>query len=78
MMEIEIREVVQTSWACPSQWDAWDINGDRYYVRYRHGELTVNSGGPGGPLLFEGEYGDFLDGIMEWEEVLRHTGMTMA
>lgn len=28
---------VQTSIACPSQWDAWDAEGNYYYLRYRSG-----------------------------------------
>ena len=28
---------VQTSLACPSQWNAWDAEGNYYYLRYRHG-----------------------------------------
>jgi hypothetical protein len=34
---ITIVKAVQTSMACPSQWDAWDEEGRYYYLRYRHG-----------------------------------------
>ena len=27
----------QTSWACPSQWDAYDDQGNYWYLRFRHG-----------------------------------------
>lgn len=27
----------QTSLACPSQWDAYDEDGNYWYLRYRHG-----------------------------------------
>ncbi|MFI5532149.1 hypothetical protein ACIA8O_26810 [Kitasatospora sp. NPDC051853] len=33
--------VVQTSAAFPSQWDAWTAAGQYLYLRYRHGEGTV-------------------------------------
>src|SRR5437870_4567412 len=28
---------VQISVACPAQWDAWDAEGNYYYLRYRSG-----------------------------------------
>lgn len=34
---ITIVRAVQTSIACPAQWDAWDQDGNYYYLRYRHG-----------------------------------------
>lgn len=34
---ITLVRVVQTSMACPSQWDAWDADDNYYYLRYRHG-----------------------------------------
>lgn len=38
---IKIVRAVQTCTACPSQWDAWDEEGNYYYLRYRHGLGTV-------------------------------------
>ncbi len=35
--EITLVRVTQTSIACPSQWDAWDADGNYYYLRFRHG-----------------------------------------
>jgi hypothetical protein len=34
---IVIVRAVQTSIACPSQWDLWDSEGRYLYARYRHG-----------------------------------------
>ena len=34
---ITIVRAVQTAMACPSQWDAWDADGNYYYLRYRSG-----------------------------------------
>jgi hypothetical protein len=34
---ITIVRAVQTCQACPSQWDAWDADGNYYYLRYRSG-----------------------------------------
>ncbi|AUY54639.1 hypothetical protein EH183_32160 [Streptomyces sp. CB01881] len=36
-----IARVVQTCGGCPSQWDAWTTGGQYLYLRYRHGEGTV-------------------------------------
>lgn len=35
--KIVLIRTVQTAIACPSQWDAWDADGNYYYLRYRHG-----------------------------------------
>jgi len=29
-------KAVQTCSACPSQWDAWDLDGNYWYLRHRH------------------------------------------
>lgn len=34
---ITLVRAIQTCIACPSQWDAWDADGNYYYLRYRHG-----------------------------------------
>jgi hypothetical protein len=36
-MAVRIVRAVQTSIACPSQWDLWDADGNYYYARFRHG-----------------------------------------
>jgi hypothetical protein len=36
-MVVKLTRVVQTSMACPAQWDAWDADGNYYYLRFRHG-----------------------------------------
>ncbi|WP_181442367.1 hypothetical protein [Streptomyces tateyamensis] len=39
--DVTLARVVRTSGACPSQWDAWTTTGQYLYLRYRHGEGTV-------------------------------------
>ncbi|MFD7480753.1 hypothetical protein ACFV8Z_54205 [Streptomyces sp. NPDC059837] len=39
--DVTLARVVQTSGSCPSQWDAWTTTGQYLYLRYRHGEGTV-------------------------------------
>lgn len=34
---ITLVRAVRTSIACPSQWDAWDADGNYYYLKYRSG-----------------------------------------
>lgn len=40
---ITLVRAVQTSVACPAQWDAWDAEGRYYYLRFRHGCGSVES-----------------------------------
>lgn len=39
--KIRIVRAVQTSMACPSQWDLWDAEGNYYYGRFRHGDGSL-------------------------------------
>ncbi|MFC7220764.1 hypothetical protein ACFQLX_21765 [Streptomyces polyrhachis] len=39
--DVSLARVVQTCGAHPSQWDAWTSGGRYLYLRYRHGEGTV-------------------------------------
>ncbi|MFD3455827.1 hypothetical protein ACFWVC_27075 [Streptomyces sp. NPDC058691] len=36
-----LSRVVQTCHGHPSQWDAWTVDGRYLYLRYRHGEGSV-------------------------------------
>lgn len=85
---IILTKAIQTSIACPSQWDAWDADGKYYYLRYRHGVGTV-SHYPGGPKFWERleekgelvahfEYGDGLDGSIGLEEFAQRAGTSLA
>jgi len=37
--------LVQTCYACPSQWEGKDTLGDSYYFRLRHGNFRVEKNG---------------------------------
>lgn len=39
---IHFAELTMTCISCPSQWDAWDADGNYYYIRYRFGRLRVD------------------------------------
>lgn len=43
MTAIVLVKVVETCVACPWQWDAWDADGQYYYMRHRHGTGTVHA-----------------------------------
>lgn len=42
-MTITLVRAVQTSEGFPSQWNAWDTNGQYYYLRYRRAHGTVHA-----------------------------------
>jgi len=74
---IQVKDLEQTSMACPAQWEFRTFQDRPVYVRYRWGYLSVCIGPPGGDVYdavggFEivGEdLGDNLDGFVEWEAV---------
>lgn len=73
-----LRELEQTCWACPSQWEGKTDEGKYVYVRYRWGILSVGFGKDEWAAVDDsksiGQYGDWLDGVMTTEEMLEHTG----
>ncbi len=80
-----IVRVVQTSFACPSQWDAWTDTGQYLYLRYRHGIGTVEAfddpdlltGANNGPLI-EFTHGNNLDGVIDLEQFVALAGLTLS
>ncbi|MFF9238409.1 hypothetical protein ACF1AY_15950 [Streptomyces sp. NPDC014776] len=38
-----LARVERTGWACPSQWNAWTVDGQYLYLRYRSGIGTVDA-----------------------------------
>lgn len=77
---LRLRGLVQTCGACPSQWDAVTTRGDVLYIRYRWGLLTVREDRVDGrgATRWRRDYRDPYHGVMETEEMLRETGMTLA
>lgn len=79
--------VVRTCIACPSQWDAWNAQGDYYYLRYRHGRGTVEQAPGPDPatwnpsnLIMVDQFteGNRLSGSMDLDEFLRYTAYSLA
>lgn len=82
-----LKKINQTSAACPSQWDAWDVEGNYYYIRYRWGILTVDKAASQDEwtartwfsgVIFDKDVGDDLDGFMTLSDMLGHTGLELA
>ncbi|MER7766992.1 hypothetical protein [Kitasatospora sp. NPDC096140] len=62
--------VVQTCSACPSQWDAWTADGQYLYLRYRHGEGSVEwHPGPDDEADTPESWNAGLSGLLvEWDD----------
>lgn len=87
-MTVTLVRAVQTCMACPAQWDAWDADGNYYYLRYRcgHGEIrryrTENWHDSDTDEYVETiasfEYGHPLDGSIGLTEFAHLAGVTLA
>jgi hypothetical protein len=86
-MSIALAKVVQTCYACPSQWDAWDAEGRYYYLRYRSGIGTVDAyanpdpdtwNEPPDGAVAKFEHGDGLDGMISLNDFLALAGLCFA
>jgi hypothetical protein len=83
---ITLVRAIQTSAVCLSQWDAWDADGNYYYIRYRFGQIKVcRYSGPGWyrtgedpQVIAELEHGGQLDGNITLPELARLAGLRLA
>lgn len=80
MNRLKVRYCEHTCDACPSQWDIFTEDGRYIYGRYRWGylELTLTDSPETffagmGEVIFEGVFGDDLDGYMSTDELQRLT-----
>jgi hypothetical protein len=81
-------ELVRLERTCdshPSQWDGWDAGHRYFYIRYRHGVLTVDLAADQdewrareGRRIYVGTHGGEYDSEMTTAEMLRHTQMVLA
>jgi hypothetical protein len=89
MSEVIIVRAVETCSACPSQWDAWDMDGNYWYLRHRHGRgqawkypssdwRTWPDGPPRMSYEYDGESTEEIgDGYVSLEEFCRRTGLNL-
>lgn len=85
---ITLVRAVQTSMACPSQWDAWDAEGNYYYLRYRHGHGSVEQyedenwtdaePGQWHRTISWFNEGDHLDGVIELPRFAELAGLVLS
>ena len=73
---LKVVQLSQTCTACPSQWEGRLSNGDYVYIRYRWGNLTIETGATpdeavGGNLYVDEQLGDDFDGYIELPAVAR-------
>ena len=69
----------------PAQWEALSEDGRHVFIHYRHGELTIYVGPPGGEKQdapvgerwFWGEVGERHGGMIELGEVCEATGLVV-
>lgn len=74
-----IVRAVQTSWACPSQWDAWTADGQYLYLRFRHGRGTVDTvRGSINANIAQFTTDDDLDGVIDLAEFCERAGLRLA
>ncbi len=73
--------------ACPAQWDAWDADGQTYYLRYRSGIGTVEAVATptttpeslnDARQVAEFYHGDRMAGSIELELFCRLAGIRLA
>jgi hypothetical protein len=65
-MDIKVKDLIRFGSYCPTQWDGETTNGEKVYIRYRWGVLTVDIDGE---EVFSAKAGKEFDGIMGDEEM---------
>ena len=61
-----VKDIKQTCSSCPSQWEGHTINGNKVYIRYRYGFLSVEIANE---QVFGKQLADGMDGVISWEKV---------
>lgn len=87
MSEVILVRTIKTCSACPSQWDAWDLDGNYWYLRYRHGwGMAERQPGPDPDtwerkrpnVSFDGAAAGMADGYISLEDFCRLAGLNLA
>ncbi len=75
---MKIKTIVETCYACPSQWDIKLEDGRMIYARYRYGYLSIRISSDitediydavSGNEIYGKQLGDNLDGIISEKEL---------
>lgn len=83
---MKIVKAHQTSWACPSQWDAYDAEGNYWYLRFRHGygtattypQSSVDTWDNRSPRFEFDAAEDGLDGVIDLQDFCDRAGIELA
>lgn len=80
-----LARVVETCRACPSQWDAWTVDGQYLYLRYRHGIGSVEAQPSHDPDTWDMDKPPLVEwddgtgnGDIELDDFLRQAGLRLA
>ncbi|OYP14059.1 hypothetical protein CFC35_05700 [Streptomyces sp. FBKL.4005] len=83
-----LARVVCTCPSVPAQWDAWTVDGQYLYLRYRSGRGTVDAydshDSETWDVVPDGHFAEFCDpndpwrGEIELDEFLRRAGLRLA
>lgn len=73
MYDIKAYKFECTCYACPTQFEFEDEKGTKYYFRYRNGywKLVDVTDDENWKIIVDGQYGDWLDGLMNEEEFIK-------
>lgn len=74
---MKIVKAHQTCYACPSQWDAWDEEGNYWYLRFRHGYGTAEDCGGTAQFFFDAD-SNGLDGVIDLQNFCNRAGIELA
>ena len=61
-----IKDIVQTCYACPSQWEAKTEDNKAVYIRYRWGCLSIYLDNQ---LIYDKTLGSEYDGVISFDKV---------
>lgn len=76
--------IEQITAAAPSQWWAWDADGNKYYLRYRFGKGTITQLVHGADLMYEDpvirrfRHGDGMDSYITLDEFAAHAKVDVS
>jgi hypothetical protein len=69
---IKVNKIVNTCFACPSQWEGTTTDNQNIYIRYRWGHLSICLR-PSGEEIFDLDYGSNWDGVMDYSTLKKLT-----
>ena len=70
--KLKVNKIVRTCYAAPTQWEGYFNDGDKLYIRYRWGYLSVRkdkTNAVRGKEIFGKQIGDSFDGYMDHSEL---------